>query len=408
MHNRKRRRVRIAAIRFPTVFKGLGMLLLLFIFLRMIISFGGDAAAEDILCKLVSKNGMACQILSFELGDYTDNSRNPQNIDLSAVLSESSVLRANTGPVTEISEAAAPSETAAPAETDTLVDEDSDSLNDPEPFESEGADSTPASDSDIVETTITGGDSPLYINAEGIYLKNKTDYDIDVEALLNENLNFTIDLDQPSVLVIHTHGSEAFLPAGDDLYEESDPSRTEDTKYNVVRVGDELTEALEARGISVVHDRSLYDYPSYSGSYSRSLEAIENYLEEYPSIKIVIDLHRDALVASDGTTYKTVAQIEGQMCSQVMLVMGSNASGLQHNNWRENLKLALRLQHSMNERYPTLARPICLSRNRYNQHATTGSLLLEVGCNGNTLQEALTAIHLFADVAGSVILELAG
>ena len=141
MRNRKRRRIRIAAVRLPAVFKGIGMLLLLFIFLRIIISLGAEAAAEGMLGELVQKDGIAGQILFFELGNYTDGSDKTQNIDLSAVLSESSLLRANTGSVAEVSETAEAEVSSAPA------DEDSDSLNDPEPFETDGAGSTADSDS---------------------------------------------------------------------------------------------------------------------------------------------------------------------------------------------------------------------------------------------------------------------
>ncbi|MGE4484257.1 MAG: stage II sporulation protein P [Oscillospiraceae bacterium] len=260
---------------------------------------------------------------------------------------------------------------------------------------------------DRVETTITGENSSGYLSADGIVIKNKSAYDIDIEKLLNSEIQFKLDLDEPQVLIIHTHGSEAYTPDGDDVYTESDPSRTEDKNFSVIRVGDELAETFESRGIKVIHDRDLYDYPSYTGSYTRSLAAIENYLKEYPDIKIVIDLHRDALIGNDGTVYKTVANINGETCSQVLLIVGTDSSGLTHPNWRQNMSLALRLQASMAEKYPKLARPLTVSEYRYNQQATTGSMILEVGCNGNTLQEALSAVRYFGDAAADVLLTLA-
>ena len=207
------------------------------------------------------------------------------------------------------------------------------------------------------------------------------------------------------MLIVHTHGSEAYTPTRADKYEESDAGRTEDKSFNVIRVGDELAEALTERGVSVVHDREIYDYPSYTGSYSRSGASVESYLAQYPSIAVVIDLHRDAL--GDGeVTYKTVAELDGQASSQLMMLVGTGESGLYHPNWQENLRLALYLQQAVNAKYPTLARPISVVKERYNQHLSTGSFILEVGSNGNSLQEAITAVRLFADAASPALKEL--
>lgn len=257
----------------------------------------------------------------------------------------------------------------------------------------------------IVETTITGAGAG-YQKSAGMAIKNKSIYEIDVEQYLSADVDLKLDPAKPQVLIIHTHGSEAYAPAGEDLYVETDPSRTEDRRFNVIRVGDELAAVFEARGIAVLHDRELYDYPSYSGSYNRSLAAIENYLKAYPDIKIVIDLHRDALIAEDGTVYKTVCTQDGEVSSQVMILVGTDSSGLNHPNWRKNLALAVRLQAAMMQKYPTLARPLTISEYRYNQHATAGSMILEVGCNGNTLQEALLAVRRFGDAASDVLLGL--
>ena len=132
---------------------------------------------------------------------------------------------------------------------------------------------------------------------------------------------------------------------------------------------------------------------------------MERYLAEYPDIAVVIDLHRDAL--GDGeVTYKTVAETPGEASSQLMLLVGTGDSGLYHPNWEQNLRLAVYLQRAVNEKYPTLARPISLVNERYNQHLSTGSLILEVGSNGNSLREAITAVRLFADAAGPALLAL--
>ena len=280
--------------------------------------------------------------------------------------------------------AAAPSarqeETVAPASTPT-----------PAP----AAAAEPEQPEEILETSITGG----------MTLQNETDYTVDTAALLTEGPSITLQKDQPQILIIHTHSSEAYTMDDFDRYEPSDTSRTQDANYNIIRVGDELAEGLTACGLNVIHDRGVYDYPSYTGSYTRAGEAIQRYLDQYPSIAIVIDLHRDAIGDGD-VVYKTVAESETDPSSQIMFVVGSNASGLEHPNWQENLKLALYLQSAVNPQHPTLMRPVKLVKERYNQQLTTGSLIMEVGSSGNTLREALTAVDLFARSAGPALAKL--
>ncbi|SMC55841.1 stage II sporulation protein P [Papillibacter cinnamivorans] len=258
----------------------------------------------------------------------------------------------------------------------------------------------------IVERTLIPVSGEGYEVADGIYVNNQTSQSIDIAALLKAGPGIVFGKTEPQVLVIHTHGSEAYTPDGEDVYMPTDPDRTEDMRYNVVRVGDEITETLEKAGISVVHDRALYDYPSYSGSYTRSLAAIETYLKKYPSIQFVFDIHRDALEADDGTVYKVVSTQNGEKVAQVMFVVGTNDSGLEHPKWKENLKLALCLQAALNKEYPTLMRPVSLRTARFNQHATTGSLIVEVGSSGNTLQEALASARLFAACVAEVLKSL--
>lgn len=255
---------------------------------------------------------------------------------------------------------------------------------------------------DAVSTTITGAGGGYMSGADGLYYKNKTGYDLDIEELLKSPLGFSVG-EGAEVLIIHSHSSEAYTPAGDDVYEPSDPWRTEDKTKSIIRVGDELEKVLRDHGVTVIHDRELYDYPSYTGSYTRSLEAVERYLSEDGNIKVVIDLHRDALEGSDGTVYKTVADIGDAPCAQVMIVCGTDYSGLEHPRWRENLSFALKIEAEMNLRYPTLARPLNITQYRYNQHTTTGSLIVEVGTNGNTLEEALNAVRYFGECLAGVL-----
>ena len=248
---------------------------------------------------------------------------------------------------------------------------------------------------DALETTIRGG----------LSIKNETDYSPDINLILAQGPGLSLPAEGPQILIIHTHGSEAYTQAGLDRYDAEDNNRTSDTRYNIIRVGDELAERLEAEGLSVIHDREIYDYPSYTGSYTRSGAAVQEYLRQYPDIAMVIDLHRDAL-GSEGVVYKTVAEEQGVCASQVMLLVGTDASGLEHPNWQSNLSLALYLQQAVSEKHPTLMRPVSLVQQRYNQHLTPGSMIIEVGSSGNTLQEALSAIRLFADAAAPALSRL--
>ena len=244
----------------------------------------------------------------------------------------------------------------------------------------------------ILPTTIEGG----------MVITNNTSYELDLNSLVAEGTTVKLASDGPQVLIIHTHGSEAYTPGIADSYSSSDNYRTEDSEFSVIRVGDELASCFESYGISVIHDRNVYDYLSYTGSYARSEDAIKKYLEEYPEISVVIDLHRDSIGDGD-VVYKTLAEDSGKPSSQLMLLVGTGENGLEHPNWRENLKFALYLQSAVISKYPSLARPIALKKERYNQHLTTGSLILEVGSNGNTLDEALNAVRLFADAAAPAL-----
>ena len=254
-----------------------------------------------------------------------------------------------------------------------------------------------ADSGEILETTIQGG---LSVN-------NATAYWVDVTEILSAGPGLSLPQGEPQILIIHTHSSEAYTQAGLDRYEPSDTNRTENTEFNIVRIGDELTEIFQQAGLNVIHDRGIYDYPSYTGSYTRSGQAIEQYLRDYPSIQMVIDIHRDAL-GTDDVVYKTMAEEDGVCASQVMLLIGTDESGLEHPNWRQNLAVALYMQNAVNARHPTLMRPIALVQQRYNQHLSPGSMILEVGSNGNTLQEALAAIRLFGQAAAPGLAALVG
>ena len=254
-----------------------------------------------------------------------------------------------------------------------------------------------------VPQTITANSNT--VSGAGVEVNNNTSgITVDPAALAASVLTQTIApaSQGPQILIMHTHGSEAYTMAGSDIYTETDTSRTDDPNFNMIRIGEEMKAVFESMGFSVIHDTTLYDYPNYTGSYTRSLAGIQAMLEQYPTISVVLDVHRDALIASDGTVYKAVTQVNGENTAQVMLVVGTDDGGLTHPGWQDNLNLAAHIQLAMTGIEPTLARPINLRAQRFNQHLTPCSLLVEVGTSGNTLQEAIRGARCFAQAAGSV------
>ena len=246
----------------------------------------------------------------------------------------------------------------------------------------------------VTARTLKPSDPSGYTVLGNVYINNGSDAALDASMLAGP---YAAALGEtgPQVLIIHTHATESYtMPAGSE-YEASDTFRTTDTRCNMVRIGDEMEQVLTAAGIGVVHDRSLYDYPSYSGSYDRSLKAIEGYLEKYPTISFVLDVHRDAVQDANGNQFKLLCG-EDKNAAQLEFVIGSNGGGLSHDLWRENLKLAYAVQETLHADYPTLMRPITVRNSRYNQFKTTGSLLVEVGTAGNSLEEAVNGARLFA------------
>lgn len=239
--------------------------------------------------------------------------------------------------------------------------------------------------------------------SKGLELKNETSYSIDTAALSESGLNISLDHKNPEILIVHTHASESYTQSEKYHYSQSDYSRCQDTRYNVVRVGDELDSELTKRGFKVIHDKTINDYPSYNNSYNKTLEVIKSNLQKYPTIKCVFDVHRDAVVGANDEKIKFTADVNGEKVSQVMLVCGSDMLGLENPNWQKNLALALKIQDSMNKKYPGLMRPVNLRKERFNMHLTEGSLIFEFGTHGNTLDEALGAVKYLADGIADVL-----
>ncbi len=237
-----------------------------------------------------------------------------------------------------------------------------------------------------------------------VYLKNNSGANVDLKALLKQDLSFKIQKNsEPQVLIMHTHTTESYMTEQRDYYVADDVARRTDINKNMAYIGNIFAEKLTAAGIGVIHDKTLHDHPSYTGSYNRSAETVKKHLKKNPSIKIVIDIHRDAITSSDKTKSRPIVEIDGQRLAQVMLVMGSETGGITNfPNWKQNLSLAVKYQQTMEVMYPGLARAITLNSAKYNQNLTVGSILLEVGSETNTYKEAAAA----AEAAATALVSL--
>ncbi len=277
-----------------------------------------------------------------------------------------------------------------PAETPQVLDAEDD------PSPAPAAKEKPADTGGDMARTLAVTTEDGYVRVGDVFIKNTSRQTVE-DIAFDGTFAAKLGADAPQVLILHTHGSEAYtMPEGQE-YVSTGTFRTADGSVSVIRVGDEIAAALSQHGISVLHDRALYDDPEYNGAYYRAEDAIEAYLEKYPSISFILDVHRDALEDKAGHQYKVITR-EDPSCAQVSLVMGSSWEG-----WQENLKLAVAVQQHLTDQYPTLMRPVTVRNSDYNEYFTPGSLLVEVGAAGNSLDEALAAARLFAHGFAEVV-----
>ena len=353
----------------------------------LLLSAGAGAVAGE-LRRLSSSERFVTAVLRAELGDSEGGLPFWQRL----AVGQSALLEANPGGKKEEPAQTSPLPMAQPAPDHDDVTEERLPQH--------------AGTGDIVERTLVPATDEGYVTGGGLYLYNRTNLKADLSKAGRAKPDISLSPAQegPQILILHPHPTEAYTPDGGDTYLPSDNSRTLDEGQNMLRVGDEMERVFTEMGLNVIHDRSLYDYPKYAGAYSRSGAGVKEYLERYPTVKLVLDVHRDALVGGDGTVYKVVTDIDGVKTAQVKLVVGS---GEGHPNREKNLTLAAKLQKNLDTLYPTLARPMTLRQSVYNQDLAPGSLLVEVGSHGNTLQEALAGARAFARCAGAAFLALA-
>lgn len=239
----------------------------------------------------------------------------------------------------------------------------------------------------------------LSMAAKGLTFNNATEYAVDANTLLNAPLSFGSKNNEPRVLIVHTHTSEA--------YADSPGGRSTDDSQNVVRIGKEIADSLNRAGIITIHDTTKNDQPDYNGSYKNALSIIQKNLLAHPSLEIVLDIHRDYTVRDSGTPselhLKPTQTEDGKNAAQIMFVVGTDAMDLHHPDWRHNLSFATKIQNRLNEIHPNLCRPINVRTERFNQHMTKGSMIIEVGSSTNTLKEAIRAGGYIAEAIADVI-----
>lgn len=250
-----------------------------------------------------------------------------------------------------------------------------------------------------VAETENVSDRNFVANSTNIYgttkIDNQSSYTI-TEDMLVPDVELT---DKKNVIIYHTHTCESYTPCETYNYTMTGNYRTTDSNYNVIRVGTELNTYLTKKGFNVIHDGTYHDYPAYSGSYARSLDTVQKLLEKQ-SAEIVIDLHRDAI--GNGDTYGPTIMVNGQRVAQLMFVIGTDGGGLEHPNWVQNLKIAVKIQETANQMYPGLFRSIIIRNSRYNQHVAKGASIIEVGATANNLGECLLSMQCLANVLEEV------
>ncbi len=243
------------------------------------------------------------------------------------------------------------------------------------------------------------------VSCSNFYIKDTVGAGTDFENLLKLPLGFEFEnTAEPQVLIFHTHTTESYLEYDEGYYHESFYPRTQDNSKNMVSVGEELAESLREQGIGVIHATEVHDYPEYTGAYDRSWETITKYTEQYPSIKVVLDIHRDSIAGENGSKVKPTFEADGKKAAQIMIMAGCDPyNEMGFPDWEYNLRFALKLQNTAEEMYPGMTRPLYFGYFAYNMPITRGSLLIEVGTDVNTVYEAQYTGKLLGNVLARVL-----
>lgn len=244
----------------------------------------------------------------------------------------------------------------------------------------------------VIENNVPNNFTNQY---NGVYIKNETNYNLTEEILKPE-----VTVNNKNIMIFHTHTCESYTATEKFNYTQTGIYRTTDLNYNIARVGTELKNQLESYNYNVIHDTTYHDYPAYSGSYGRSLTTVKNLLLTNKDTDVVFDLHRDAI---GDYSYAPTVKIGEEYAAQLMFVIGTDGGGLEHPNWQQNLKFAVKIQEKANELYPGLFKAIMLRDSRYNHHLAKGASIIEVGATGNTMEQCLTSMKYLAKVVSEVM-----
>lgn len=229
----------------------------------------------------------------------------------------------------------------------------------------------------------------------GVNIKNGTDYNLTQDILKPD-----IEINNKNIMIFHTHTCESYTATEKFNYTQTGTYRTTDLNYNVARVGTELTNQLKSYNYNVIHNTTYHDYPAYNGSYERSLSTVKNILSTNENTDVIFDIHRDAIA---DYSYAPTVKIGEEYCAQLMFVIGTDGGGLEHPNWQQNLKFAVKVQEKANELYPGLFKPIVLRNSRYNQHLSKAASIIEVGATGNKMEQCLASMKYLAKVISEVM-----
>ncbi|SHG89219.1 stage II sporulation protein P [Tepidibacter thalassicus] len=203
---------------------------------------------------------------------------------------------------------------------------------------------------------------------------------------------------KPQILIYHTHGTESYEPESVGNY------HSLEKKYSVMAVGENLKKELEKRGFCVLHNMKYHDYPSFNGSYNRSVKTASNILKKYSSIKVIFDIHRDGIdIKNEEMRRKVKSQetvtINGEKVARFSIVVGPESP-----NRKEVEKFARYITSISNKKYPGLAKKVIVKPyGRFNQFLSNNYALIEIGSNANTIDEALKTTKYLADVLAEVL-----
>ncbi len=258
----------------------------------------------------------------------------------------------------------------------------------------------------VTELTMTGDDSPAYVRWGSAWIRNYTGLTAQqIQKILETPSSVKLQerCAAPQILLFHTHTTESYEPCDSAFFDTRNTWRDQDNRNNMAAVGAVLAEELEGCGLAVLHDTTQHDNPAYTGAYLRSTQTIKSYQQQYGSLRVLLDIHRDAILYSDTSIAKTTALIDGKKAAQLMIIAPYDDGTLGIPNWRENFRFAVALTDAIESAYPGLTRPVFFCSRSYNFACSDGALLLEFGTNGNTLEEAQYTARLIAPILAAML-----